>query len=270
MTNKSSIDWLLAVGCSLTWGTEITKFGESLEEDKLSAWPAHLSNLLNIPTVINRGYPGRSNGSIYRVAVEELANCRKLHGQNGLLVVQWSGESRLEFLNPFRFDVKDFYKTETGQLCHPGQEGAYLCVTPNEISNRHIQQTFPGLYQYFVNFWAHRDYQQELLINHSLSLTGIAEKLGIKIIQFNGIDEIDCSIVPEHSLPVFELIGKEFYNPTERDSTFWHGVTGTFPRFAKNGPFNNGIVPVPRHPTADQHKEWATRLHSYMLAHNLI
>lgn len=257
-------DWLLAVGCSLTWGTEITEPGESHEADKLSAWPAHLATLMNIPTVINRGHPGRSNGSIYRVAVEEMAKCKELYGSNGLVVIQWSGESRLEFINPYKFDIKGFYKTELNQHAHPGQEGSYLCVTPNELSNIKMQQQFPGVYHFFANHWAYRDYQQELLINYSVSLTSIAEKLGINILQFNGVDEIDLEITPEHSKPVLSLIGKEFYNPTDRSSSFWHNVTGQFPRYRKFEASDNRMVKVPPHPTADQHKEWAGTLHTYL------
>jgi len=266
MTCKT--DWLLAVGCSLTWGSEITQPGESLEQDKLSAWPAHLGNLLKANTIINRGYPGRSNNSIYRVAVQELANYKNKLGNNGILIVQWSGEMRLEFFTPFRFDLKKFYKDSCGQHHHPGPEGSYFCVSPNEILDIKIQQSFAGLHQYFFNYWAHQHYQQELLINYSLSLTGLANKLGIKILQFNGIDEIIPDIIPDHASAALSLIDNEYFHPFDRSYAFWNHVTNKFPRapvWNKNGTF-----PVPPHPDALQHQIWADKLYEYLQTVSII
>jgi hypothetical protein len=212
----------------------------------------HLGKLLNAEQVINRGWPARSNGSIYRIGMQDISNCYKQFGNNGVVIIQWSGAMRLEIINPYIFNLDLIYN---GSGTHPGQEsGPYLSFASAEIASKSVQSRFKGLYEYFFNHWAYQPYQQELLINYSLSLTALAEKLGITIIQFNGIDEIIPSILPEHVLPALELLGKEFYYPTDRSKTFWK-----VPRKLQEG----SMMPI--HPTAEQHEAWATTLYNYML-----
>ena len=247
-------DWLLAVGCSLTWGSEITQFGESLPEDKDSAWPAHLGALLNTTKITNRGWPGRSNGSIFRIAMEEMAAHCAEYGAAGVVVIQWSGPARLEIINPYEVEVASLYS----QKHHPGQEpGPYISFSPMELTITKIQQQFPHLADYFFRHWIHDFYQLELLVNYSVSITSVANALGIKILQFNGIDELNFENLPAHSQPISKLIGKEYYNPVNRECAFWPSMCH-FPR-------DNHYNLVPRHPSAEQHAVWATRLYNYML-----
>jgi lysophospholipase L1-like esterase len=259
-----TVDWLLAVGCSLTWGTEITQPRISLLEDKELAWPAHLGKSLSAHTIINRGLPGRSNGSIFRVAMEELVKCYNEHGTNGIVVVQWTGPDRLEFVNPFYFDIQEFYKNEV-KTNHPGQEGSYLCVSPAELTMQSIQQQFVGLDYFFVNHWAHKFYQTELLVNNSIALTSLANRLGIKILQFNGIDQLDISVLQEHAKHMPDLIGVEYFHPYERDRAFWPSVR-EFPQYrVKAGDtINSKLMEVPTHPTAEEHQYWAEVLYNYI------
>jgi hypothetical protein len=247
-------DWLLAVGCSLTWGSEITQFGESLLEDKTLAWPAHLGKLLNVSQLTNRGWPGRSNGSIFRIAMEEMASHAANYGTDGMVVIQWSGPARLEIVNPYEINIRSLYR----QKYHPGQEpGPYHSFTPMEVSDKNIQNKFPHLADYFFRHWTHDFYQLELLVNYSVALTSVANSLGIKILQFNGIDELNFDILPPHSQDISGLIGKEYYRPFDRSSAFWP-ASCHFPR-------DNIFNIVPRHPTAEQHEKWANILYNYML-----
>jgi hypothetical protein len=243
-------DWLLAVGCSLTWGSEITEVGESLPEDKELAWPAHLGKLLDVNTVINRGWPGRSNGSIYRIAMEDMAKYVNKFGTNGAVVIQWSGRTRIEIVNPFKFEVNKIYK----QKNHPGQESGPYLNFGLEIFDPSVQKQFTGLYHYFSNHWAHEFYQIELLVNYSVALTCLAEKLGITILQFNGIDIIDPMQIPAHSEHIFKLIGTEYYSPTNEAECFWRKYQVW-----------DGYGKVPKHPTAEHHADWANVLYNYML-----
>jgi len=253
-----TVDWLLAVGCSLTWGTEITQLRMSLPEDKELAWPAHLGKALSAHTIINRGLPGRSNGSIFRIAMQELISCYNKHGSNGMLVVQWTGPDRLEFVNPFQFDIQELYKTETNTN-HPGQEGSYLCVSPAELTIPFLKKQFIGLDYFFVNNWAHTFYQTELLINHSIALTSLANRLGIKILQFNGIDQIDVAVLHNHAVHMLDLIGTEYYRPYEREYAFWPSM-----RHFPQQRIESGIIEVPTHPTVDEHYQWAATLYKYI------
>ena len=266
-------DWLLAVGCSLTWGSEITLPRESLEEDKLLSWPAKLGELISCKNVINCGYPGRSNGSIFRTAMEEISKCYETYGSNGLVVIQWTGLHRIEIINPFQFDIKEFYKKEIGVNHHPGQEGSYLCITPNELSNKHIQELFPGLANYYIYNWAYAFYQTELLITYSLAITSFAKSLGIKVFQFNGIDELLANEIPDHAISMSKLIGKEYFHPYDRNFAFWPSKVH-FPRtHKKNDSFvfnKEELVMVPPHPTAEQHKQWAEQIYSYITENELI
>lgn len=239
-------DWLLAVGCSLTWGSEITSVGKTLPEDKEKAWPTELGNLLGANYTINRGWPGRSNGSIFRIAMQDMAKYQKELGANGIIVVQWSGIGRIEIVNPFVFDFKEITRNT-----HPGQEpGPYLSLSISEILK--LQKKFPGLYDYYINYWGYELYQTELLINKSIALSSLANKLGIKILQFNGIDLIKHDQIPKHARDIFELIRNEYYYPQEK--AFWPLV--------KHFPGNNI---VPRHPTAEDHTFWAKQLYEYLL-----
>jgi len=244
-------DWLLAVGCSLTWGSEITQQGESLPEDKDQAWPAALGKHLNVSHIINRGFPGRSNNSIFRVAMQEIVKCYQEFGILGVVAIQWTGLYRMEIVNPFIFDVKEYYKA-SGQQNHPGQESTYLCISPGDIDNIKIQQQFPGIYHYFLNHWAHDFYQIELLLNYSIALTSLATKLGIKIIQFNGVEALDFDKLPSHAAHMPSLLGKEYINPTNKNLTFWS---------VAQGPMD---IRIPAHPNADQHAEWADILYKHL------
>lgn len=247
-------DWLLAVGCSLTWGSEITHLGSSCPEDNVLAWPAHLSKLLNVSRVTNRGWPGRSNGSIFRVAMEEMTSHVSKYGTDGIVVIQWSGPARLEIINPNKVDVASLY----GGHQHPGQEfGPYHSFSPTDILDKETQHKFPHLAEYVFRYWIHDFYQLELLINYSVSLTSVAKTLGINILQFNGIDELNFDILPSHSQDISKLIGKEYYRPFDRSAAFWPASC----HFPKDTKFNA----VPRHPTADQHEQWANVLYDYML-----
>jgi hypothetical protein len=244
-------DWVLAVGCSLTWGSEITELGESLPEDKLLAYPAQFGKLLNAKQLINRGWPGRSNSSIFRIAMEDMAKYVDELGTNGVVVVQWSGRARIEIVNPFKFQVDKIYN----QKNHPGQEsGPYLNLGPAEISDPSVQKQFTGLYHYFLNHWAHEFYQIELLINYSVALTSLANKLGVTVLQFNGIDAINPTQIPLHATSIFNLIGSEYYCPVDESKTFWR----TYQKIQ-----NGGILPT--HPTAEDHADWANVLYNYML-----
>jgi len=247
-------DWVLAVGCSLTWGSEITEPGESLPEDKEQAWPAHLGKLLNANQITNRGWPGRSNSSIFRIAMEEMASHCTDYGSAGVVVIQWSGPARLEIINPYELDLSTLYN----QKHHPGQEpGPYVSFTPVDILSKKVQVRFPHLAGYFFKYWTHDFYQLELLVNYSVALTSVANALGIKILQFNGIDELNFDNLPTHSQHVSKLIGKEYYKPFERESAFWPAVCN-FPR-------DNKFNIVPSHPSAHSHEEWANILYNYML-----
>jgi len=246
-------DWLLAVGCSLTWGSEITEPGESLPEDKELAWPTHLGKLLGASTVVNRGWPGRSNGSIYRVALADMARYHAELGSNGLVVVQWSGLSRMEIINPRKFDLGSIYEY---QQHHPGQEsGPYLNLSPGELLSPIVNSMLPGLAQYFTHYWQYKFYLTELLVNYSLALTALADKLGIRILQFNGIEQLEFDVLPDHARYTAKLIGSDYYYPADESACFW--------RRYQLWPGNNV---VPRHPTAEQHADWANVLYNYMLA----
>ena len=258
-------DWVLAVGCSLTWGTEISQPRSSLETDKEHAWPAHLGRLLAANTVINRGWPGRSNGSIFRIAVQDMVKYASTIGKNGIVVIQWSGPARLEIVNPYKIDVTGFHMRTTNGY-HPGQEGRYLNVTPSDLGllqNNSNDSLFnsDSLADYFINFWADDCYQHELLLNNIISLNGIAAKLGIQILHFNGIDELNYQKLPEHSAHLSSLIGKEYYNPTSRAHTFW---AQSYPEIA-HIPDRSKIYNLPPHPTAEHHEEWAQILYEYLL-----
>ena len=255
-------DWLLAVGCSLTWGTDTTVIGSSVPEDKDNAWPTHLGKLLGAETVVNRGWPGRSNGSIYRIAQEELVRCYQEYGNSGMVVIQWTGPARLELVNPFKIDVPgEIKKTSTSQ--HPGTEGAFLCVTPQELwgTTGSLSHVLPGVFEYFTTYWAYDFYQQELLINYSVSLTSLANRLGITILQFNGIDQLNPNALHPHAAHMVSMIGKEYMSPTDRDHSFWN-------TYCK---FETGLnwVSMPPHPTTSNHIDWASKLYNYSIDNRL-
>lgn len=250
------MDWLLAVGCSLTWGSEITEKNKSLPQDKDQAWPAHLADLLRIPNVINKGYPGRSNGSIFRVATEEIIKCYQKFGSNGIVVIQWSGPARLEIVNPFVVDVPNWYKKHFN-LTHPDQEGPYFNVTPTVFTlSKEFSEKFPFLEQYFFYYWAHDFYQLELWINYSISVTSLAQRLGVKILQFNGIDCLDFSNLPENAAHLTSLIGSEYLEPCNSKTTFWKTY-----RDLDNA---SSVNYLPQHPTFEEHKDWAKKLYQHL------
>ena len=251
-------DWLLAVGCSLTWGSDTTIVGSSVPEDKANAWPAHLGNLLRADTVINRGWPGRSNGSIYRVAQEELVRCYQEYGTSGMVVIQWTGPARLELVNPFKIDVPGEIK-KTSNTQHPGTEGSFLCVTPQEIcgQNGSLTHVLPGVFQYFTTYWAYDFYQQELLINYSISLTSLANRLGVTILQFNGIDQLTADSLQPHAAHMISMIGKEYMFPTNRDYSFWNTYYSV--------KTTSGWSELPSHPTTSHHIDWANKLYNYSI-----
>ena len=252
------MDWLLAVGCSLTWGSETTEPKKSLPQDKENAYPKHLADILNIRTVINKSEPGKSNGSIYRVAQEELIKCYQQRGSNGLLVVQWSGLARLEIANPFVIDIPHFFKNIG--ITHPGFEGPFLSLTPNEILDEvsALRDQLPHVAEYFVGYWAHDFYQQEMLVNHSISLSSLAEKLGVKILQFNGIDEFNPAALRSEIRYIKDAIGKDWKDPTSRKDTFWYTYR------PESADYGNGFRNMPTHPTIDEHKDWAKKLYQHL------
>jgi hypothetical protein len=90
-----------------------------------------------------------------------------------------------------------------------------------------------------------------------VALSSVAKTLGISILQFNGIDELNFDILPPHSRAISGLIGKEYYRPFDRSAAFWP-ASCHFPR-------DNKFHTVPRHPTAEQHEKWANVLYDYML-----
>jgi hypothetical protein len=256
-------DWLLAVGCSLTWGSETTVVGSSLVKDHDNAWPAHLGKMLSTDTVINRGWPGRSNSSIFRVAASDMIHYANEFGSNGIIAIQWSGNARMEFINPYKIDITEYYR-RVNNGNHPGQEGPYLNITPNDLG------VFPSnppilddvcIRDYFLKYWAHEFYQQELLFTYSISLTSIATRLGIRIIQFNGIDELNPASLPSHAAPLNTLIGNEFYYPYDRSKTFW---CSAHPDTLKMRPAADEVFKMPHHPTTAQHIEWANTLYDYI------
>jgi len=256
-------DWLLAVGCSLTWGTDTTVVGSSLPEDKDNAWPAHLGTLLRADTVVNRGWPGRSNGSIYRVAQEEIVRCYQEYGTSGMVVIQWTGPARLELVNPFKIDVPAEIKKTAPNVTHPGTEGSFLCVTPQEICGQtgSLSHTLPGVFQYFTNYWAYDFYQQELLLNYSISLTSLANRLGVTILQFNGIDQLITDALQPHAAHMVSMIGKEYMSPTTREYSFWNTYRPIAP--------SSGWASLPVHPTRLNHIDWANKLYNYTIENQL-
>ena len=259
-------DWLLAVGCSLTWGTEISQPRSSLKADKDHAWPAHLGRLLDATTVVNRGWPGRSNGSIFRIAVQDMVKYATTNGKNGIAVIQWTGPARLEIFNPYKIDVTGHHM-HTTKGHHPGTEGSYLNITPSELGILQNENQSKPLFksdaiaEYFLNFWANDMYQCELLFNNIVALNGIATTLGIQILHFNGIDELNYQLLPPHASHLSATIGKEFYNPTSRKHTFW---ATSYPVMA-SVPDRSKIYQLPPHPTADHHADWATILYDYLI-----
>lgn len=259
-------DWLLAVGCSLTWGSETTLLRSSLPEDKDNAWPAHLGKLLAADTVINRGWPGRSNGSIFRVAVSDMAKYADELGTNGVVVIQWTGAARLEFINPYKIDITGHYLNSMGGA-HPGQEDSYLNVTPGDLglSPDAIPPIFNDgcIRDFFIKYWAHEFFQQELLFTYIVSLTSIASRLGIRIVHFNGIDELNVNSLPNHARLLDTLIGKEFYYPYDRSKTFW---CSSMPDTLLIRPQPDKVYTLPSHPNTAQHIKWANTLYDYIIS----
>lgn len=250
--------WLLATGCSLTWGSELTTPNESLPSDKDLAWPAHLGKLLDAEIVSNKAWPGKSNGSIFRTAMEEIVSMHKEHGSDGLVVIQWSGDVRLEVVNPFVWDIVGFNRKLRSIKHHPGQEGPYLNVLPADMLSMDFQKQFVGLAHFFVNHWSHDFYQQELKVTYSVALTSLAKKLGVKILQFNGIDELISDVIPDHAKNLTDLIGEEFFKPFDRTYSFW-------PHY-RHEIKSRGTKMFPKHPELKHHIDWANTLYNYLKA----
>ena len=74
---------ILTIGCSFTYGSELTNREET-------AWPYLLSKKLNTP-VVNRAEGGASNDYIFRTAIEETVQTTY-----DLVIIQWSEPSRME------------------------------------------------------------------------------------------------------------------------------------------------------------------------------
>jgi hypothetical protein len=74
---------ILTIGCSFTYGSELTNREET-------AWPYLLSKKLDTP-VVNRAEGGASNDYIFRTAIEETVQTNY-----DLVIIQWSEPSRME------------------------------------------------------------------------------------------------------------------------------------------------------------------------------
>jgi hypothetical protein len=246
--------WLLAVGDSCTWGTDLTEEHASLPEDLTKAWPVHLGKLLNVPStnIVNRGWPGRSNDSIFRIAIQEMTRIAKHVGPNGVVVIGWTAFARWELFNPYELDINH------GR--HPGQEGPYLIVNIADVLEKgRLRKQLPEIVDYFTKFriWEHAELEH--VLDYIISTTALAKSLGLKIVHFNAVDEIRVDQVdgPARHLP--EFIGPEFIHPYDRDWAMWPRYA-VFPRSDEGGK----IVSSPLHPNEEQHKDWANVLFDHL------
>ena len=91
--------WVLAVGCSMTYGSELydDAAGQCTDDRARQdvAWPAQLGRRLGLESR-NMGMPGGSNDRIVRKVLAVLAEV--LHGRcpPPIVVVGWSGPTRME------------------------------------------------------------------------------------------------------------------------------------------------------------------------------
>jgi lysophospholipase L1-like esterase len=246
--------WLLAIGDSCTWGTDLTEPHCSLPEDLAKAWPAHLGKLLSISesNVINRGWPGRSNDSIFRIAIQDITRIANAIGPNGVVAIGWTAFTRWEIFNPYELNI------DHGR--HPGQEGPYLMVNIADVLEKgRLRDELPELVDYYTKFriWEHAELEH--VLDYIISTTALAKSLGIRIIHFNAVDEIRPNTIDGPARHLLDCIGPEFIKPFDRNWAMWPRYA-VFPRSTEGGK----IVASPLHPTEADHKDWANILFDHL------
>jgi hypothetical protein len=86
---------LIANGCSVTYGTELT-------DKARESWPAVLGNLLDVP-VVNLACTGGSNRRMVRTTVSNVDRvCREagVDAADALVMCMWTGPDRTEYFKP--------------------------------------------------------------------------------------------------------------------------------------------------------------------------
>ena len=235
--DRRSPAWVLAVGCSMTYGSELydDAAGQCTDDHARQdvAWPAQLGRRLGLESR-NMGMPGGSNDRIVRKVLAVLAEV--LHGRcpPPIVVVGWSGPARMEL----------------------HANGEWVQVNP-QTPQAFQRSRLAGLVAELHTYATDGRTSAQRWLAHAIGLGAVLDRHGVPYVFFDAIQSLR-RLVEEHAPELTEhllLLDTRRYVGLER----WDG--DMLSRLKAAGATWRG-----RHPGPDGHSAWAQLLEPYARA----
>jgi hypothetical protein len=214
---------LYAGGCSFTAG----EHPQLIKQDNKS-W----CNYLGFDEVLNKSWPGSSNTTICRKALEFLA----AGGVADFFAIQLSGFDRREIIMPLE-------KRKTIPLL---TETKYV-----SINIWSVERFFPDQMDFYINHMrGDKTYDDMLTSMNIIALEHILQKRGIPYVFFNGINNMSFhDLEPTH--PAVQLYKTRT-------------LIADTPYFMPHTTMRKYYDLKAEHPSEDQHKDWGLMLAEYI------
>jgi len=206
---------LYASGCSFTAGTAQQDF-----KNKEKSWCYHLG----FDQVKNDAYPGNSNQSIFRNALEYFS----AGGKADFVAIQLTHPIRREILMPVELSEKILGPERVTIV----QRGYY------SINSWSVEQVFPEQVDFYINHLAgSADYNSKLTVMGLLALEHTLKKLGIPYVFFCGLTVLGR--IPNSSM---------------------HSLLDSTRHFMAQTSMRDYYSLGDQHPDEQQHQEWGEML----------
>jgi lysophospholipase L1-like esterase len=269
----AKINKLLAFGDSWTYGSELrdpalTDYqgdydGRNDAYRLQHSWPSRLAQLLEVPTVENRGTAARSNDTILRDLSSWLAAEGYLQGRSAadlLICIGWTSPERKDFY---------FHDSHRPNCSDDGWVTMYPMWT-HKYKHKAIDQ----FTQQYVRYWWNAAEYMHRYINQVHQAQTLLQSLNIRHVMFQAIYHHHATLIEEWNDSVY--LSQHAQGITDADRLIWSCVDKQ--RFMhKDQPlatFHNWILEAvawdkhrvlnTSHPNEHGHQLWAAHMQSWL------